>query len=197
MPDRPVLLDQTEEEFVVLGSIVLRIMPPHFTEHADPYGPAMCKIIAGHDVMNAWPGFDKRVQPKRPDCLVFVVGGLPPGSKNLPDARSIVADSLAKILPPARASGVKLALEPLHPMTCADRSVLSTTAQALDLADALGDGVGVALDVYHIWWDPALAASIGAAHLMYEFIEVPSVRLARRLKTDDAMLPVRRPEPTG
>jgi sugar phosphate isomerase/epimerase len=51
---------------------------------------------------------------------------------------------------------VTLALEPLHPMTCADRSVLSTLAQALDLCEELGEGAGVAVDVYHVWWDPDL-----------------------------------------
>lgn len=94
------------------------------------------------------------------DCLVMVVGGLAPGSKDVAGARQIVADGVAALAPYARDAGVKIALEPLHPMTCADRSVLSTAAQALDLADAVGQGVGVALDVYHIWWDPALAASV-------------------------------------
>ena len=97
------------------------------------------------------------------DCLVIVTGGLPAGSKDLPAARAIVAGALAELLPYARAAGVTLALEPLHPMTCADRSVLATTAQALHLAKLLGDGVGLALDVYHIWWDPDLEASIAAA----------------------------------
>jgi sugar phosphate isomerase/epimerase len=97
------------------------------------------------------------------DCLVLVVGGLPAGSKDLAAARRIVADGVAAILPHARTAGVKLALEPLHPMTCADRSVLSTTGQALDIAEAAGPEVGVALDVYHIWWDPALAASVARA----------------------------------
>ena len=97
------------------------------------------------------------------DCLVIVAGGLPAGSKDLPGARAIVADALAELLPHARAAGVTLALEPLHPMTCADRSVLATTAQALRLAEALGEEVRIALDVYHIWWDPALEASIAAA----------------------------------
>jgi sugar phosphate isomerase/epimerase len=97
------------------------------------------------------------------DCLVIVAGGLPAGSKDLPAARGIVADALAELLPYARAAGVTVALEPLHPMTCADRSVLSTTAQALALAQSLGDEVRLALDVYHIWWDPALEASIAAA----------------------------------
>jgi sugar phosphate isomerase/epimerase len=96
-------------------------------------------------------------------CLVMVCGGLPPGSKDLPAARRMVEDGLAAILPEARAAGVTLAVEPLHPMTCADRSVVSTLGQALDLCEALGDGVGVALDVYHVWWDPALASQMRRA----------------------------------
>jgi sugar phosphate isomerase/epimerase len=97
------------------------------------------------------------------DSLVMVVGGLPPGSKDLAGVRQIVAEGIAALAPYAQQAGVKLALEPLHPMTCADRSVLSTAAQALDLADAVGQGVGVALDVYHLWWDPVLPASITRA----------------------------------
>ena len=96
-------------------------------------------------------------------CLVMVCGGLPAGSRDLPGARAMVRDGLAAILPEARAAGVILALEPLHPMTCADRSVLSTMAQALDLCDDLGPGLGVALDCYHIWWDPEVAAQITRA----------------------------------
>ena len=97
------------------------------------------------------------------DCLVMVCGGLPQGSKDLPGARQIVRDGLATILPEARAAGVTLALEPLHPMTCADRSVLSTLGQALDLCDELGAGTGVAVDVYHVWWDPDLARQMARA----------------------------------
>lgn len=97
------------------------------------------------------------------ESLVMVVGGLPEGSKDLRAARARVEDGLAALLPHAKAAGVKLALEPLHPMTCADRSVLSTAAQALDMAERLGPEVGLALDVYHIWWDPAVAASIARA----------------------------------
>ncbi len=96
-------------------------------------------------------------------CLVMVCGGLPSGSRDLPAARQTVRDGLQAILPHARAAGVTLALEPLHPMTCADRSVLSTLGQALDLCDALGEGVGVAVDVYHIWWDPDLARQMARA----------------------------------
>lgn len=97
------------------------------------------------------------------DCLVVLGGGLPPGSKDLPGARAMFHDGLAAVLPDARAAGVTLALEPLHPMTCADRSVLSTLAQALDLCDELGPGLGVAVDVYHVWWDPDLARQIARA----------------------------------
>jgi sugar phosphate isomerase/epimerase len=96
-------------------------------------------------------------------CLVMVCGGLPPGSKDLHGAREMVRDGLHAILDEARAAGVTLALEPLHPMTCADRSVLSTLAQALDLCDELGNGAGVALDVYHVWWDPDVARQIARA----------------------------------
>jgi sugar phosphate isomerase/epimerase len=96
-------------------------------------------------------------------CLVMVCGGLPPGSRDLPGARAMVRDGLGAIVDHARAAGVTLALEPLHPMTCADRSVVSTLGQALDLCDELGTGVGVAVDVYHVWWDPALATQIARA----------------------------------
>jgi sugar phosphate isomerase/epimerase len=95
--------------------------------------------------------------------LVIVGGGLPEGSKDLPATRRIVADALAGLTPYARAAGVALVLEPLHPMTCADRCVVSTIAQALALAGSLGDDISIALDVYHIWWDPALEASIADA----------------------------------
>ena len=97
------------------------------------------------------------------DCLVTIPGGLPAGSKDLVGARRLAEDALAELVPYARAAGVTLALEPLHPMTCGDRSVWSTMAQVLDLCDALGDGTGIALDVYHIWWDPALEAGIARA----------------------------------
>jgi sugar phosphate isomerase/epimerase len=97
------------------------------------------------------------------NCLVMVCGGLPEGSKDLPTARRIVRDGLEASLPYARKAGVPIALEPLHPMTCADRSVLSTLAQALDLCDALGDGIGITVDAYHVWWDPDLAQQIARA----------------------------------
>jgi len=96
-------------------------------------------------------------------CLVLVVGGLPPGSKDIAGARQQVADGLAATLDYARSVGVRLAIEPLHPMYAADRACINTLAQALDLCDRLGAGVGVAVDVYHLWWDPALHAQIARA----------------------------------
>jgi sugar phosphate isomerase/epimerase len=100
-------------------------------------------------------------------CLVLVVGGLPKGSRDLAGAREQVKDGLASIVPHARHAGVPLAIEPLHPMYAADRACVNTLAQALDLCDALDPrraGVlGVAVDVYHVWWDPQLPAQIRRA----------------------------------
>ena len=96
-------------------------------------------------------------------CLVLVVGGLLPESKDIALSRSKVLDGIATILPEARAAGVPLAIEPLHPMQAADRACVNTLEQALDMCDALGEGVGVAVDVYHVWWDPKLEAQIKRA----------------------------------
>ena len=96
-------------------------------------------------------------------CLVLVVGGIPMGSKDLAGAREQVRDGIAAILPAARAAMVPLAIEPLHPMYAADRACVNTLRQALDLCAVLDDGVGVAVDVYHVWWDPELEVQIARA----------------------------------
>ena len=96
-------------------------------------------------------------------CLVLVVGGLPSGSKDLAGAREQVRDGIGAVLGHARACGVPLAIEPLHPMYAADRACVNTLAQANDLCDELGDGLGLAVDVYHVWWDPRLKAEIERA----------------------------------
>lgn len=100
-------------------------------------------------------------------CLVLVVGGLPDGSKDIAGAREQVRDGIAALLPYARSAGVPLAIEPLHPMYAADRACVNTLAQALDLCDALdpgrSGGLGVAVDAYHVWWDPALESQIARA----------------------------------
>ncbi|MEJ2174312.1 MAG: sugar phosphate isomerase/epimerase [bacterium] len=100
-------------------------------------------------------------------CLVLVAGGLPEGSKDIAGARAQVRDGIAAILPQAKAAGIPLAIEPLHPMYAADRACVNTLAQALDLCDALdprkSGRLGVAVDVYHVWWDPQLEAQIRRA----------------------------------
>ncbi len=96
-------------------------------------------------------------------CLVLVVGGLPPGSKDIRGARAQVRDGIGALLDHARAVGMPLAIEPLHPMYAADRACVNTMKHANDLCDELGQGLGIAVDVYHVWWDPDLQAEIGRA----------------------------------
>ena len=98
-------------------------------------------------------------------AVVFVAGGLPEGSKDLARARGRVLEGLSILLPEAKAAGVTLALEPLHPMIAATRSVLTTLKEANDWCDQLGDGpeLGIAVDVYHLWWDPELETQIARA----------------------------------
>lgn len=97
-------------------------------------------------------------------CLVMVVGGMPEGERDLVGIRERVADAVARLVPYAAERGVRLALEPLHPMFCADRAVLSTLGQALDLAERFDAAtVGVVVDAYHVWWDPQVWEQIARA----------------------------------
>jgi len=104
------------------------------------------------------------------DCLVLVVGGLPGSSKDIIGARQMVFDGIAAVLEPAKAAGVPLAIEPLHPMYAGDRACVNTLDQALDFCERLGEGVGVAIDVYHVWWDPNLYAAIARAGRMQRIL---------------------------
>ncbi|MDI9834922.1 sugar phosphate isomerase/epimerase family protein [Streptomyces sp. KAU_LT] len=98
------------------------------------------------------------------DVLVLVSGGLPARSRDLPGARERIADALSELGPYAEAHGVKLAVEPLHPMFAADRCVVSTLSQALDLAERFpARQVGVTVDTYHVWWDEAAPAQLARA----------------------------------
>ena len=107
-------------------------------------------------------------------CVVLVVGGLPqysrPGSaasRDIAAARGQVEDAIAEMMDYARGASMPLAIEPLHPAYAADRACVNTTKQALDICDRLDPGrtgaLGVALDVYHIWWDPEVLPQIGRA----------------------------------
>src|ERR1700716_2893161 len=107
-------------------------------------------------------------------CIVLVAGGLAqysrPGSapwKDIAAARTRVEDAIAEMMDYARQAQMPLAIEPLHPAYAADRACVNTTKQALDICDRLdpeGSGaLGVALDVYHVWWDPELLSQIARA----------------------------------
>jgi sugar phosphate isomerase/epimerase len=98
-------------------------------------------------------------------CLIFVAGGMDSRDKNIADARARALDGIEELVPHARSVGVKIALEPLHPMICATRSVLSTVKLANAWCDRLGadDIVGIAVDTYAVWWDPDLEAEVARA----------------------------------
>ncbi|MEO7391203.1 MAG: sugar phosphate isomerase/epimerase family protein [Ramlibacter sp.] len=106
-------------------------------------------------------------------CLVLVVGSLPgaltgkAAHKHIALARNQVSDGIAELLEYAREVKMPLAIEPLHPMYAADRACINTMEQALDVCDQLDPGrtgaLGVAVDVYHVWWDPKLKEQIGRA----------------------------------
>ncbi len=104
-------------------------------------------------------------------CLVLVVGGLPqfsrPGSeasRDLGAARAMIEDGIGTLLEYSRQARLPLAIEPLHPMYAADRACVNTMSQALDICDRLDPErtgmLGLAVDVYHVWWDPDLLLQI-------------------------------------
>ena len=106
-------------------------------------------------------------------CLVLVVGSLPgaldgkPVHRDIARARAEVHDGIAATLEYARKAAMPLAIEPLHPMQAAERACINTLEQALDVCDALdparSGALGVAVDLYHVWWDPKLAQQIARA----------------------------------
>ncbi len=94
--------------------------------------------------------------------VVLVCGAIP--GQALTESRKQIQDALGTLLPEAQAAGVKLAIEPLHPMYADDRSAVNTLGQANDMVEALAHpNVGIAADVYHLWWDPNLEAEIQRA----------------------------------
>ncbi|POX67851.1 xylose isomerase [Microbacterium sp. Ru50] len=96
--------------------------------------------------------------------LVLVAGGLPEGSRDIVGARERVRDAIGELAPHAKAAGVTLAIEPLHPMFASDRCVVSTLGQALDIAaDFEPEVVGATVDTFHIFWDPDVLPAIERA----------------------------------
>ncbi|WP_439382614.1 sugar phosphate isomerase/epimerase family protein [Amycolatopsis lexingtonensis] len=122
--------------------------------------------------------------------LVLVVGGI--AGNDLAGSRQRVADAVGELAPYAGERGVRLGLEPLHPMQCADRSVLSTVDQALAIAAEHPAGqVGVIVDEFHVWWDPRIEQSIAAAtgriagfHVCDVLVPLPDPLLGRALPGD-------------
>ena len=100
--------------------------------------------------------------PGSAPVLVLVAGGLPDGDRDLPSARARAADAIAELVDDAAAAGVVLAIEPMHPIYAADRGVISTLGQALDVAERFPT-VGVVVDTFHVWWDPQLAEQVRRA----------------------------------
>lgn len=134
-----------------------------------PAADAAGRIAARDDNRRA---VDEAAELRAP-CLVLVVGSLPgalqgkAAHKDIAHSRGQVRDGIAELLEYARQVGMPLAIEPLHPMYAGDRSCINTLEQALDVCDELDPRrtgeLGVALDVYHVWWDPKLQAQIERA----------------------------------
>jgi sugar phosphate isomerase/epimerase len=96
--------------------------------------------------------------------LCLVPGGLPAGDRDLRGARRRAAEAIDRLVPYAKQVGVPLGIEPMNPIYAADRGVVSTLGQALDIAEPYGvDEVGIVLDTFHVWWDPDLQAQIARA----------------------------------
>jgi len=127
------------------------------------------------------------------DVLVLVCGGL--DGVGLDTAREMVADGIDGLAPYAQDRGVRLAIEPLHPMFAADRSVVVTLAQALDLAEQFpAEQVGVVVDAYHLWWDPHVYDQIRRASrriLSYQvcdwIVPLPDTLLGRGMMGDGSI----------
>jgi sugar phosphate isomerase/epimerase len=127
-----------------------------FFTHADP--DARAAALAGNRAAVA------EAAELEADVLVLVSGGLVPGSRDLGLARRMVTDAVAELVPVAQRMGVRLGVEALHPMFCADRCVLSRLGDAVDLALLFpADAVGIVVDTCHVWWDSQLAGQIARA----------------------------------
>ncbi|WP_175106572.1 sugar phosphate isomerase/epimerase family protein [Pararobbsia alpina] len=100
----------------------------------------------------------------RAGSITVIGGGMPKNCGTILDTRERILKGVKIVASHAREVGVTLALEPLHPMVAAERGAISTLEYASSLARECGSGVGVMVDSYNVWWDPALHASIASAN---------------------------------
>ena len=150
-------LDRSAAAVRAAGLHVSSLCRGGFFTHADPAARAAAQAANRQAITEA--------AELAADTLVLVSGGLVPGSRDLPLARRMIADAIGELVPAAQRLGVRLGIEALHPMFCADRCVLSRLGDALDIALQFpADAVGVVVDTYHVWWDSGLAAELARAH---------------------------------
>lgn len=111
--------------------------------------------------------------------LALVSGGLPDGSRDVDGARRRIVEALVELAPYAAGRGVRLAIEPLHPMFCSDRCVIVTLEQAVEIAEQFPAGqVGVMVDTYHVWWDPQVYAGIARAGARVPLVRAGGLELS-------------------
>ena len=162
---------------------------------------SMCPLVLLDE--DAYPDPDGRLSSHRQfleiaaelgvESVVVITGGLPSGSRDLKGQRLRVQEELSLLIPLAKAVGVRLALEPLHPMVCGHRSVISTLSEANEILDSLdaNETLGIAVDSYALWWDSLLEEQIErSGQRLYNFHvsdwlpETRDVRLDRGMPGD-------------
>ena len=181
MTTKPLSLEQAVEAYVDAGIAGITVWRQHLEGMSLNDAAALLKG-SGLDVVSLCRGgfFPARTSDARQQALednrraieqaatigapvVILVCGAEPG-QSLTESRKQIADGIAALIPDAEAANVKLAVEPLHPMYADTRSAINTLAQANDLVEALDSPwVGIAADVYHLWWDPNLEQEIARA----------------------------------
>ncbi|MDK1493720.1 sugar phosphate isomerase/epimerase family protein [Sinorhizobium sp. 7-81] len=125
------------------------------------------------------------------DHVFLFTGGLAQGDRDLGMARRRVEDEMGHLLEIAKPLGMKLAIEPLHPMLTGDRTVVASVSHANDLCETLGPGIGIVIDVYHVWWDERLESEIhraGSAGRLLGFHVNDWLLPTKHLLTDRGMM---------
>ena len=162
---------------------------------------SMCPLVLLDE--DAYPDPDGRLSSHRQflenaaeldvESVVVITGGLPSGIRDLKEQRLRVQEELSLLIPLAKATGVRLALEPLHPMVCGHRSVISTLSEANEILDSLdaNETLGIAVDSYALWWDSSLEEQIERSgkrlfnfHVSDWLHETRDVRLDRGMPGD-------------